>query len=58
MHVDMYPIKTVQTISLNIVTSPDQPLWHRLRLFCCTELRATLLIGGSIDVQQNMYFHL
>ena len=33
----------------------DHPLYHGYRLTCCTELRATLLIGRSIDVKQSMH---
>ena len=50
--------RTVQIINLAIVTRPESTfvIWIKID-FAAQSLRATLLIGGSIDVQWSMHLH-
>ena len=58
MLIDTQSTKTMQLINPAIATGLDQFLCFGLRLFCCSDLRASLLIEVSIDAQQNMLLHI
>ena len=55
-YIDVQSIKTMQIINPTIAVRSDQPLWYRLRLFCCTQSSATLSIGGAVICNKTCIF--